>query len=159
MRSRHKSLSLALATLVAAVTLFVSQPARATNPVNGALEGSWTETDSRDNSTFISLLTFTVELTGPRWHGEATGTYVNRVVALQTSGHGAWIKTGEGQYTIVLRFLDPTGTYVRAEVHKVIQVDDALDHYIGTFLTKILDANGNVLETLTGTVDGKRIHV
>jgi len=155
MRSKPKSQLLILAALVAAITLFASQPAWAIKAPG--LEGSWIETDSRDNGRFISLLTFTLELTEPHWHGEATGTYVNQTVALQTSGHGAWKKIGEGQYTVALRFLDPTGIYVRARVDKVIQVDDGFDHYTGTFQTQILDAYGNVLETLTGTFDGKRI--
>lgn len=135
-----------------------SQPDAARSPET-KLEGSWTETDTGKDRSFTSLLTFTAEQSDPHWHGETTKTYFNSSVPLLTSGHGAWLKTGENRYTVALRFLDASGAFVRVRVHEVIEVNDALDHYAGTFETKILDAEGNVLETLTGTVEGNRIQV
>ncbi|HEX8895306.1 MAG TPA: hypothetical protein VF783_18410 [Terriglobales bacterium] len=86
--------------------------------------------------------------------GEATATYINSKVQLQPSGHGAGSQTGENQYAITLWFLDYTGTYVAAHVHKAITVNSDQKAYTGTFQTQLLDAKGNVLHTLTGTVAG-----
>ena len=135
-----------------------TQPDAARSPET-KLEGSWTETDTDKDRSFTSLLTFTAEQSDPHWHGETTKTYFNSSVPLLTSGHGAWLKTGENRCTVALRFLDASGAFVRVRVHEVIEVNDGLDHYAGTFETKILDADGNVLETLTGTVEGNRIQV
>ena len=105
------------------------------------LEGSWEETDAGKDRSFTSLLTFTVEQSDPHWHGETTKTYFNSSVRLLTTGHGAWLKTGENRYSVALRFLDATGAFVRVRVQEVIEVDNSLDRYTGTFETKILDAD------------------
>lgn len=124
----------------------------------GPLEGSWAETDTRNDATFLVLLSFTrdSDQKDPN-SGEATATYVNQIVQLQPSGHGAWGQTGDNRYAITLWFLDPSGTYVAAHVHKAITVNDDRTAYSGTFQTQLLDAQGNVLQTLTGTVSGCRI--
>ena len=86
--------------------------------------------------------------------GEATATYINSKVQLQPSGHGEWAQTGDNQYAITLWFLSSSGTYVAAHVHKAITVNNDQATYTGTFQTQLLDAQGNVLHTLTGTVAG-----
>lgn len=122
----------------------------------GSLEGSWAETDTRDDAgTFPVLLTFTRDLDQSHPNrGEATATYVNRNVQLQPTGHGTWIQTGDDEYVVTLWFLDATGTYVAAHVHKAITLNHSLTTYNGTFQTQVLNARGNVLETVTGTVSG-----
>lgn len=125
----------------------------------GALEGSWAETDTRDDAgTFPVLLTFTRDLdqSHPK-RGEAIATYVNQIVQLQPTGHGAWRQTGDNQYAITLWFLDVNGTYVAAHVHKAITLSDDQTAYTGTFQTQVLDSQGNVLQTVTGTLAGCRI--
>lgn len=131
----------------------------AVSPPETKLEGSWEETDAGKDRSFTSLLTFTAEQSDPHWHGETTKTYFNSSVQLLTTGHGAWLKTGENRYSVALRFLDASGAFVRVRVQEVIETNNSLDHYTGSFETRILDADGNVLETLTGTVVGKRIQV
>lgn len=124
----------------------------------GPLEGSWAETDTRADVTFPVLLTFSRDLDqGHANRGEATATYVNQTVQIQTNGHGAWVQTGTNQYAITLWFLDSAGTYVAVHVHKAITVNEEQTGYTGTFQTQVLYAQGNVLQTLTGTVAGCRI--
>ena len=143
--------------LIATVlVLLMARPATAFGPTMGGLERSWTETDTRDDgTTFLVLLTFTRDLDQKNPNrGEATATYINSKVQLQPGGHGAWSQTGDNQYAITLWFLDSTGTYVAAHVHKAITVNSDQNAYTGTFQTQLLDAQGNVLQTLTGTVAG-----
>lgn len=148
--------------LIAAVlVLLMARPAAALGPTLGGLERSWTETDTRnDGTTFLVLLTFTRDLgqKNPN-RGEATATYINSKVRLQPSGHGMWSQTGDNQYAITLWFLDFTGTYVAAHVHKAITVNSDQNAYTGTFQTQLLDAQGNVVQTLTGTVAGCQIPI
>jgi len=147
--------------VAAALILLMARPATATTPVRSGLEGSWAETDTReDGTTFAVLLTSARDLDQKNpSRGEATATYINSKVQLQPSGHGAWGQSGEKQYAITLWFLDAGGTYVAAHVHKAITVNDDRTAYTGTFQTQVLDAQGNVLETLTGTVTGCLIPV
>ena len=143
--------------LIAAVlVLLMARPATADTPVLGGLEGSWSETDTRDDgTTFLVLLTFARHLgqKNPN-RGEATATYINSKVQLQPSGHGEWAQTGDNQYAITLWFLSSSGTYVAAHVHKTITVNSDQNAYTGTFQTQLLDSQGDVLHTLTGTVAG-----
>ena len=148
--------------LVAAVlVLLMARPATALGPIGGGLECSWAETDTRDDgTTFLVLLTFTRDLDQKNPNrGEATATYINSKVQLQPSGHGVWGRTGENQYAMTLWFLDSSGTYVAAHVHKAITVNDEQTAYTGTFQTQVLDAQGNVLQTLTGKVAGSLIPI
>jgi len=143
--------------LIAAVlVLLMARPATALGPTMGGLECSWTETDTRDDgTTFLVLLTFTRDLDQKNPNrGEATATYINSKVRLQPSGHGAWSQTSDNQYAVTLWFLDSTGTYVAAHVHKAITMNSDHNAYTGTFQTQLLDAQGNVVQTLTGTVAG-----
>lgn len=126
----------------------------------GTVEGSWVETDRRANGDFTSLLTSTRDQDGTALpHGEAIKTYFNPDVAIQTTGHGEWEKIGDHEYAITSLFLNADGTFVRVRVRENIKVNDALDSYTGTFETEILDAYGNVLETLPGTVNARRVQV
>jgi len=143
--------------LIAAVwVLSMARPATADTPVLGGLEGSWAETDTRhDGTTFLVLLTFHRDLDQKNANrGGATATYINSKVQLQPSGHGVSGQTDDSQYAITRWFLDASGTYVAAHVHKAITVNNDQTTYTGTFQTQLLDAQGNVVQTLTGTVAG-----
>ena len=143
------------------LVLLMAGPAAADTPVLGGLEGSWAETDTRDDGTsFLVLLTFTRDLDQKNpSRGGATATYINSKVQLQPSGHGVWSQTGDNQHAITLWFLDSTGTYVAAHVHKAITVNSEQNAYTGKFQTQLLDRQGNVLQTLTGTVAGCQIPI
>jgi hypothetical protein len=156
-----KSAGLVVSALTLASSLFlVASQGYAMGPTQGALEGSWVETDTRVNGTFVSLLTFTRDLDpAAPIRGEATEAYVNPAVPLQTTGHGEWRKLGNHQYAISLLFLVPNGIFVRARINQTITVDADFKHYTGDFQTEILDPSGNVLDSLTGTVDARRVLV
>ena len=82
---------------------------------------------------------------------------------LETSGHGAWKRTGSRSYAAFFRFLlqqappsagAPLGT---DNIRLAVRLDRGGDAYTGTFESNIRDLSGAVVFTARGTVAGERI--
>ncbi len=83
--------------VAAALILLMARPATATTPVRSGLEGSWAETDTReDGTTFAVLLTFARDLDQKNpSRGEATATYINSKVQLQPRDTARGVKAAK----------------------------------------------------------------
>ena len=84
---------------------------------------------------------------------------------LETTGHGAWKRTGARSYEAFFRFLlqqappsagEPVGTdNIRLE----LRLERGGDRFLGTFESNIRDNAGAVVFTARGTISGERIEV
>ncbi len=82
---------------------------------------------------------------------------------LETSGHGAWIKTGgnEGAYTfyyLVGDAADPA-KWTRGKVSGSIKLSPQADKWSGPFKIIVLDQNGNTTFSADGKMSATRINV
>ena len=80
---------------------------------------------------------------------------------LETTGHGAWKRTGNRTYEVFFRFLlqldADTSAFGTDNIHLHLTLDgDALS---GTFDSEALDVNGNSLGQFHGDWNGSRITV
>jgi hypothetical protein len=115
------------------------------------LEGSWEITVMPDGGDpIVDLCTFT-----------SGGGLINTDPDPNLStGHGAWVRTGGDEFTVTfVHFLSdqgaPLGTLkVRAE----LKLDKQTDTFSGPFQTDVI-IGGNVVQTICGTVQGKRMGV
>jgi hypothetical protein len=129
--------------------------------------GSWYATITATDpplGSFVSLMS---------WHEGAVFTESRRYYIpetplgplLETSGHGAWKRTGARSYAAFFRFLlqqappsagAPLGT---DNIRLAVRLDRGGDAYAGTFESNIRDLNGAVVFTARGTVSAERIVV
>jgi len=84
---------------------------------------------------------------------------------LETTGHGAWKRTGSRSYEAFFRFLlqqappsagAPIGT---DNIRLKLRLDRGGDRFTGTFESNIRDNAGAVVFTARGTISGERIEV
>ena len=84
---------------------------------------------------------------------------------LETTGHGAWKRTGNRSYEIFFRFLlqqppvsagAPIGT---DNIRLFLAYDAATDTLAGTFVSQVRDNAGNLLIQVEGTYTAERIAV
>jgi hypothetical protein len=84
---------------------------------------------------------------------------------LETTGHGAWKRTGSRSYEAFFRFLlqqappsagEPLGT---DNIRLKLRLDRGGDRFTGTFESNIRDNTGAVVFTARGTISGERIEV
>jgi hypothetical protein len=84
---------------------------------------------------------------------------------LETTGHGAWKRTGSRSYEAFFRFLlqqappsagEPIGT---DNIRLKLRLDRGGDRFSGTFESNIRDNSGAVVFTARGTISGDRIEV
>lgn len=84
---------------------------------------------------------------------------------LETSGHGAWKRTGSRSYEAFFRFLlqqappsagEPVGT---DNIRLKLRLERGGDRFSGTFESNIRDTAGAVVFTARGTISGERIEV
>ena len=86
---------------------------------------------------------------------------------LETPGHGAWRRTGEGRFAVSFQFLlqaapnnqiftngEDLGT---DNIRLLIEPDAAGNSFTGTFKSQVKDPGGNVVFEARGTVAGSRI--
>ncbi len=114
--------------------------------------------------SFISLMS---------WHEGAVFTESRRYYIpetplgplLETSGHGAWKRTGARSFAAFFRFLlqqappsagAPLGT---DNIRLAVRLDRGGDAYAGTFESTIRDLSGAAVFTARGTVSAERIVV
>ena len=84
---------------------------------------------------------------------------------LETTGHGAWKRTGPRSYEAFFRFLlqqappsagAPIGT---DNIRLKLRLERGGDRFTGTFESNIRDNGGAVVFTARGTITGERIEV
>ena len=80
--------------------------------------------------------------------------------ASEGAGYGVWEKTGNNQFSITFKgnSFGPDGTVATSyKVRARVSLDASTNAFSGPFQTQIFDLSGNVLDTLTGTVNAVRI--
>jgi hypothetical protein len=116
-----------------------------------ALEGSWEITVTPDGGdSIVDLATFT----------RGGGIINSDPDPNLSTGHGTWVRTGVDEFAVTfVHFLSsggvPLGTL---KVRAVQQLDKRTDTFSGKFQTDVI-IGGNVVQTICGTVQGKRMGV
>lgn len=77
-----------------------------------------------------------------------------------STGIGTWVRTGGDEFAVTfVHFLSDQGTALGTlKVRSVIQLDEKTDTFTGPFQTDVV-IGGNVVQTICGTVQAKRIAV
>jgi hypothetical protein len=153
-----------VAATVAAGAL-VAVPAEADPDNDQGIVGSWFGTVTATDpplGQFNDLISFNQDgvVTESRRY-LVPGTPIGTL--LETTGHGAWKKTGGQRFEAFFRFLlqnadtgDPVGT---DNVRLSLTVDRAGNALTGTFQSQVKDTADNVLITVTGDYTATRIAV
>ncbi|HKE20780.1 MAG TPA: hypothetical protein VKB88_00230 [Bryobacteraceae bacterium] len=156
MKNRRKTLlSWAAITLVALALTATSGFSQGNAP---QLVGSWkaavTATSPPGLTPFTDLVTFT---------SDGTVIESRRLLAtptpfgnlLETTGHGAWHRTGAGQFDVHFLFVlqnATTGAEVGTDnVHLSLTLDSTGSILSGTFESTVKDTSGNPIFTASGT--------
>ena len=116
-----------------------------------ALEGSWEITVMPDGGDpIVDLATFT----------RGGGIINSDPDPNLSTGHGTWVRTGGDEFGVTfVHFLSSQGTALGTlKVRAVMQLDGSTDTFSGPFQTDVL-IGGNLVQTICGTVQGKRIGV
>jgi len=175
MRMRTRKLSPALITLGLIAVLCIIGDLRTNVSAFAAdlqrLDGSWLTTVTATNPPglppFKELMTFT--LNGEVM--ESRRLYVPFTPfgpVLETPGHGAWERTGHGEFAVTFMFLvqaapnnpifvqgDDLGT---DNIRMRLTLDASGESFTGIFMSTAHDPDGNAVFTATGTVVGTRLH-
>ena len=127
----------------------------ADSPNMEKLFGSWNAevTVVAQNATFPALLTFGAEGSVIADEPPSPG---------ETSGHGNWVSSGDGQaaYTFVALYSGEGGAYAgRLKVVGTLQYDASADTWQGPFKIGVFDADGQVTLSDQGTFNLTRIAV
>lgn len=147
MSLRNKTFSI-LALLLLALT---AAPAFADGP---SIIGSWEATSVVDGTTDVNPLFATFGKDGTL---VSTGPSNANSVA-----HGAWKKTGAGQYSATLVFFvyDASGNAnLKVTNNGEYQVSQDGQSYTSVFEATLSTLDGTVVATVTGTSSGNRINV
>ncbi len=75
---------------------------------------------------------------------------------------GAWVRSADGTFglTFVGFAFDDTGKFLASQhIRVAVQVNDNQDRFTGPFKTDFIGADGQVLASVSGTVQGTRIQV
>lgn len=146
--SLHNKTFSVLALLLLAL---VATPALADNP---GIVGSWQATSVVDGTTDVAALLATFGKDGTL---TSTGPSIANSVA-----HGAWKKTGPGQYsaTIVFFVYDGDGNAsLKVTTNDEYQVSQDGESYTSVFEATLATLDGTTIGTVTGTSSGTRINV
>jgi hypothetical protein len=130
--------------------------------------GSWFGTVTATNpplgsfASILSLLEGGVTIESRRYYVVPPPPFPE---LLETTGHGAWTRTGNREYEIFFRFLlqqpppsagAPIGT---DNIRLFLAYDPAADTLGGTFVSQVKDNAGNILIQVEGTYTAERITV
>jgi hypothetical protein len=158
---------LAAGAATGAASLADAESAAAKNSGQGAV-GSWFGTVTATNpplSSFASLLSILeggVVAESRRYYVVPLPPFPE---LLETTGHGAWKRTGKRSYEIFFRFLlqqppvsagAPIGT---DNIRLLLDYDAAADTLGGTFVSQVKDNANNILIQVEGTYTATRISV
>lgn len=137
-----------------------------------SLEGSWSVTITATNPplpNFVSLMTFMPNggmLESRRLYVPGHLTPFGSL--LETPGHGEWVRKAESEFESSFVFLlqgapdNPSlaGQDIGTDnIRLHFRLEPSNEELKGTFTSGIIDKDGNVLFTATGTISGKRIRV
>jgi hypothetical protein len=134
---------------------------------SGDLVGSWEATVTATDpplGEFASLMSFHpggVFIESRRYYVPATPLGP----LLETTGHGAWRKSSDGNFEVFFRFLlqeapPSSGTPIGTDnIRLKLELVRASDTIKGTFESTLRDTQGLVIFTVLGTVAGRRITV
>ena len=116
------------------------------------LLGSFMESAQATNGmTFRALVTFT-----PGGGVIETNTGQGAPVG----AHGSWAAKKDNEFSLTLiTFPLVPGTFAMAKTKETVTLSDSGDSFTAVFLVEVMDANGNVILTFSGTGGGKRISV
>jgi hypothetical protein len=125
----------------------------------GHLAGSWkgtvTGTIPPGIGAFTDLITFSTEGTVIESRRPLALTPFGRL--LESAGHGAWTRTGNGQFEVHFIFIlqnAETGDEVGTDnILLRLNLDPRGQHLTGTFTSVVEDTSGNVLFIASGTYD------
>jgi len=160
--TRRQLLNLGFA---AAVVAAIANPAHALPGGDLTFVGSWYGTVTAVNpplGQFNDLISFHpggVVIESRRYF--VPGTPLGNL--LESTGHGAWQRTGIGTFAATFRFLlqdADAGTVLGTDnVRLSLTLDQASGILTGTFESQIKDTAGTVLLTVTGTYSATPINV
>jgi len=146
------TLGFAVAAMVA-----IAGPARAVPGGDMSVVGSWYGTITATNpplgqfNDLISFHTGGIVIESRRYF--VPGTPFGNL--LETTGHGAWERTGANSFAASFRFLvqdADAGTVIGTDnVSLSLTLDQGTGILTGTFESQIRDTAGNLLLTVTGT--------
>ncbi len=145
--------ALVVATMLATLIAFTGTRSNASGKGASApqLEGSWEITVTPDGGDpIVDLATFT-----------SGGGIINSDPDPNLStGHGTWVRTGGHEFGVTfVHFLSNQGTALgTVKVRAVIQLDGSTNTFSGPFQTDVF-IGGNLVQSICGTVEGKRIIV
>ena len=116
------------------------------------LAGSWEVTVIPDASTGV-----------PPFVNFTANTKDGRVITTNGIGLtsiGEWERIGDGRFATFFTGFEPTdGQAIRYTVRSTVELSQDKETFSGPFATDIYDAGGNLLFTMTGTVEAERIHI
>jgi len=151
--------------LAAAIMVAIATPARALPVSDTSFVGSWFGTITATNpplgqfNDLISFHTGGIVTESRRYF--VPGTPFGNL--LETTGHGAWERTGSNSFEASFRFLvqdADTGAALGTDnVRLSLTLNQDPGALTGTFESQIKDTAGNVLLIVTGTFSATRIAV
>lgn len=145
--------ALVVATMLATLIAFTGTRSNASAEGERApsLEGSWEVTVMPDGGApIVDLATFT-----------GGGGLINSDPDPNLStGHGAWVRTGGQEFAATfVHFLSDQGVAIGTlKVRAEVQLDKEGNTFSGPFTTDVI-IGGNVVQTICGTVQARRISV
>ncbi len=161
-RTALRTLGLGAATAGGAL-MFGRAPGTARAEAGQHLAGTWLVSAAPDAPARL-LVSFTVDglavRTAPLLLAAPPALGVAKMLISTT--HGEWVRCGDRAF--VLTFygfaFDEAGTFLATQYIRVAPVlGEALDTFSGPFTTQFLAADGHVLATSSGMVQGTRIRV
>jgi hypothetical protein len=115
-----------------------------------AIAGSWLVTTADPTPSIVGIVSHTED-------GVVIQAHPNPALS---AGHGAWVQTGERDYLLTFLYLrrNAQGNLVGTQkVRRMVNLDETGSSFTGSFQNEILDLEGNVERSSTGTVQGARI--
>lgn len=131
-----------------------------------SLEGSWIGTVTATNPPGLPAMKSLLSFTGEGIVIESRRLYVGSSPfgpLMETAGHGEWVRTGKGEFTVKFIFLTQRGPVSDGDaigtdnITMKLVLDDSGDRYSGTFVSEIRDNDDNVMFVASGVVQGARI--
>ncbi len=119
------------------------------------LEGTWMVTVTTASTRYKSLITFTSE------GGDVGTAWVPGRASLGGTGHGEWVRTGDREFVIsgFGLWFDAGILQWPGNIRASIKLSETLNQGSGEIRLDVLDADGQAIRALSGTVQGTRLRV
>jgi len=142
-----------IALVVAGVSLVYAQ---------SSLKGGERDADSLAGSWIINVIPDPA-IGVPPFINYSVMTGDGRVINSNESGHvsvGEWIRTAVNRFAVTFMGSDVSdGQLSPYKVRGTVELSQDGEEFTGPFVTDIFDADGNLVFTITGTIQATRIHV